>query len=161
MLTKFIEVSEESERKRQALEAEYRERERKHEERMLTMMIGIMRQVSSPPPQGFHTYPLHSTQSSTYSSMPSHSFDFPHLLVLTRLMAALKSRHLLVLMVVNNKTLSVSRRTSYHFIITRHRRCLCLGGMLCIHACLTKYAELKHTSSNESLLLLVEHYASG
>ena len=40
---------------------------------------------------------------------------------------------------------------------TRHRRCLCLGGMLCIHACLTKYAELKYTSSNESLLLLVEH----
>ena len=76
MLTKFIEVSEESERKRQALEAEYRERERKHEERMLTMMIGIMRQVSSPPQQGFPTYPLHSTQSSTYSSMPSHSFDF-------------------------------------------------------------------------------------
>ena len=44
---------------------------------------------------------------------------------------------------------------------TRHRRCLCLGGMLCIHACLTKYAELKYTSSNESLLLLVEHYVSG
>ena len=44
-----------------------------------------------------------------------------------------------------------------HNIITRHRRCLCLGGMLCIHACLTKYAELKYTSSNESLLLLVEH----
>ena len=44
--------------------------------------------------------------------------------------------------------------------ITRHRRCLCLGGMLCIHACLTKYAELKYTSSNESLLLLVEHYVS-
>ena len=44
---------------------------------------------------------------------------------------------------------------------TRHRRCLCLGGMLCIHACLTKYAELKYTSSKESLLLLVEHYASG
>ena len=43
---------------------------------------------------------------------------------------------------------------------TRHRRCLCLGGMLCIHACLTKYAELKYTSSNESLLLLVEHYVS-
>ena len=40
---------------------------------------------------------------------------------------------------------------------TRHRRCLCLGGMLCIHVCLTKYAELKYTSSNESLLLLVEH----
>ena len=37
---------------------------------MLTMMIGIMRQVSSPPRQGFPTYPLHSTQSSTYSSMP-------------------------------------------------------------------------------------------
>ena len=41
--------------------------------------------------------------------------------------------------------------------LTRHRRCLCLGGMLCIHACLTKYTELKYTSSNESLLLLVEH----
>ena len=46
-----------------------------------------------------------------------------------------------------------------NYDLTRHRRCLCLGGMLCIHACLTKYAELKYTSSNESLLLLVEHCA--
>ena len=61
----------------------------------------------------------------------------------------------------NSKENALSNYHNQQLIKTRHRRCLCLGGMLCIHACLTKYAELKYTSSNESLLLLVEHYFSG
>ena len=49
ILTRFMEVSEESDAKRRLMEAELeekrREQERKHEERMLTMMMGFMQQM--------------------------------------------------------------------------------------------------------------------
>ena len=90
ILTKFVEVSEECETKRQKVELEvkekHREQERRHEERMMTMMMGFMTRMMAGTQQSIHMSPYqdmpvgHSPSSSRqnlttpiYPGTPSYS----------------------------------------------------------------------------------------
>ena len=85
-LTKFMEILEENEAKSRLMEAELeekrREQERKHEERMTSMILGFMQQVMgsstqlSAAPYYHAPFPPTSTPNSFYS-FPTSSIPTP------------------------------------------------------------------------------------